>query len=175
VPSYAGGVVTTGAVYTKSSGVSAVVFLNNPTYSGTATTTDKIFVSGIESEVHTSATTSYFVANAVVNGVATTLNLASDHAIGVYTVMTTNSSGYVTLSTDVSVDITNATITAASNGVLKIGNDAFGYTSDCVAYFYDSTTGALTATTITGITTGTYTGVYTTDTTGLITGIYLAD
>ena len=164
----------------------AMVYLDNPTATGT-TTTDKVFVSHVAQAPVTipdgnGGSVTYYLANAVVNGEVKTIKLASDYAIGVYTSITysneiaslggllpTSGSNVVTGNA-----FTGKAVTAAINGVISIDAKYYGYTSDCAVYFYDATTGALTAATVGLIPSATTNGYYVANASGVITAIYLA-
>lgn len=174
-----------GAVATKS-GVATVVYVVSPAFENAASTT-AVFYSDVTSVVHVSASTSYYATKALVNGVETDLKLTADPGtVGVYTVLTTDAAtGYSTLTellptntgtSAVGNAFTSVAFVAASNGVVQINGASFGYTADCVVYYYDTTTGALTKTSMDAVSSAaSMTGYYVqTVVGGPISALYIA-
>ncbi len=167
VPSYAAA-GTKGAILANA-GVAAVVFLDNPTASG-ATSTDKVFVTGVAQQVVTQAGT-YYVAQALVNGEVKIINMAAPYTIGLYTSMTTSSAGIVSLATNAATAIT--AISAYQLGVITINGTAYGCSSTCLVYSYNATTGALAASSLAAITAGTAGQFVVDPTSGLVVAIFV--
>ena len=173
VPGYSNTKVN-GAIL-EASGISAIVYLNNPTATGTVTG-DKVFVSHIGAVPVTTASGTYYVANVVVNGEIKTMNLAGDYEMGVYTSISTNDAGIVTLGGKVGDAITtNSTV---ADGIVTINGTVYAVSPTCAVFTYDKTTGELTSATTASVTAqaDAGTGYFTIDsTTKVVTAIYFPE
>lgn len=155
-------------------GVLKMAYITNATDVGTSTS-NKIIVTALGQEITTQVsgvTTSYYLTPAVVNGTITTLKLASQPVLGVYTSMTTNAAGFVTLSgtAPTTNNFSDVKISSGS-GVLKVNGVYYGYTTDCAVYSYNADD-YITASSIGALATEiTSTGTFAVNTLGQITAI----
>ena len=160
---------TTGYVVTATTNpannVAKVVYIASGTASA-ATGNTVMFVTGVETEVMTSATTSYYIATAVVDGNIVDVKLAADYAVGVYTVKSENATtGVVTLSGKVGNAFASGSVYSAAGQTFTpyAESNAVTYSvaADCVVYTYSASTGAVTVGTLADVTANSA-GYYTT-------------
>ena len=168
VPSLSGASVT--GQYVSSNGFVDVIYITGATLDGISST-DVIFVPGIDTSVTTPTGTSY-TTNAVVNGQITTLVLDNHYAAGVYGTRVANTNGTYALANSTGTPVTNIAPYVANSGVVTVNGTPIAHTADCTVYTYNATTGAITASSLSAIS-ATTTGFYTTNTNGQITALFL--
>lgn len=176
VPSLSGAAVS-GLYLNDANGFAKVIYLEGAT-STAATSSDVIFVSGVYAPTTVSvsgAPVTYYTATALVNGTATTLDFASDYAMGVYTVKSADANGYVTLATPAGTAVTSIAKYTADSGVIAINGITYAVTTGTVVYTYSVSTGAITAAALSSIKGTETAGRFTVDktNTNIVTAIYV--
>ena len=113
----------------------------------------------------------YYLQKAVVEGEITTIKTQTK-LNGVYTSITTDKNGVVTVATPATTSEVTAVVEYV-NGVLNIDGGYRGYVDTAVCYIADKTTGVITEGTIENLSADdTYTGWFT-QKDGIVTGLYL--
>ena len=162
-----------------------IVYITAGTDAGT-TATKAVFVTATGAQKQSAyaedgkTVLNFVVQNAIVDGAVTTIKVKGSDVkeTGLYASITTDSNGLATLGSAVASTTAKSISDKAvysENGVLYVGTDLLGFTSDAVCYTVDNTTGAISDGTITGLTEQDtkYDGFYTVNTSGIVTGVYI--
>ncbi|MEG1633791.1 MAG: S-layer homology domain-containing protein, partial [Oscillospiraceae bacterium] len=176
VPGMSGAVV--GEVVVNSRGVAALVYVTNPTIISGGTV-GKIYLTGTYSATNDAVKGTFYTANAIIDGVVTTVDLSGTPEKGLYAGISYNANNVGTV-VGTAIGTAGNGIRALSAGIMSIGGTALIPAADCAVYYISPVsstniaTGIGSVSSVAGIMTdATDTVVYTTNAQGLVTAIYI--